>query len=115
MGKMTMKNKATLKKIKDDGATAVIRVDTEIEIGEADEDDPMGGMVEITEAKSQAEVLWDLKNGRLTSMKTTMTLTMEVMGQEIEMEMKMHLKLRKSRKDVPSEDKDRKKKERDDY
>lgn len=97
VGTITMKNKLTLKELRNGGKDAVIKVDTKIE-GKPDDE---GGMVELTDGKMDSEIGWSLEKGRMESMTGTMTMKMAAGGQEFEVSAALTMKLapKKDRKE----------------
>ena len=115
MAEFSMKNESRLKNVSSNGKKAHIETKTTIEISESDEEEnPLGGMMDLSEAEMKTSIVWRIDRGMLETSKSTMTVTMDMGGQEIELGVEVTMKRMpakgdKSRKAVPSEGKRKRK------
>jgi hypothetical protein len=85
---------SSLTELKD--GQAKIAQDWTIELkedGGADPDNPLGGLVKITDSKGKAQIVFSVEKGCFVSQKMTMDLTMEAGGQQIPIKTQSEMKL----------------------
>ena len=114
VGGFTLKTTSTLKEIRKGGKEAVIKMDTKIERKDSDEEeDPFGGMLDLGDTTFKSTVIWLVDKGIMKSAKGTMTMELDLGGQEVLLEITQGMKLapRDDKKDVPSKDKRKKRTE----
>lgn len=96
MGKMTYKTKFTLKELRDGGGEAVIGLETTFAMEKGEEkpgaEEPAIPPFELTEGTSKGEIVWSIAKGSLVSSKSTSTMAMNAMGQEIATTTKAEMK-----------------------
>lgn len=77
------------------GGLAKIAQDWTVELkaDEADPDNPLGGLVKITDSKGKAQIVFSVEKGCFVSQSMTMNLTMEAGGQQIPIKTVSEMKL----------------------
>lgn len=83
------------------GGEAKIAQDWTIELkgGEEDKDNPLAGLIKITDSKGKAQIAFSVEKGCFISQKITMDLTMEANGQQIPIKTQSEMKLLEPKKD----------------
>ena len=65
----------------------------ELKGGDDDKDNPLGGLLKITDSKGKAQIVFSAAKGCFVSQKMTMDLTMEAGGQQIPIKTQSEMKL----------------------